>query len=76
MTKTAFIKKKTLPTNREDLNFGKKLENRCIWRLELYGAETLTPESRSEIYWKFGNVVLEKDEDHLDQSCQKRSSIV
>jgi hypothetical protein len=46
VTTAAFIKKKTLLTNIEDLNLSKKLEKRCIWRLEVYGAETWTPESR------------------------------
>jgi hypothetical protein len=35
MKKAAFIRKKTLLTNREDLNLRKKLEKCCIWRLEL-----------------------------------------
>jgi hypothetical protein len=47
--KAAFIRKKTLLTNREDLNLRKKLEKCCIWRLESYGAETWTPEIRLEI---------------------------
>jgi hypothetical protein len=47
VTTAAFIKKnKTLLTNIEDLNLSKKLEKCCIWRLELYGAETWTAESR------------------------------
>jgi len=35
MKKAAFIRKKTLLTNREDLHLRKKLEKCGIWRLEL-----------------------------------------
>jgi len=35
-----------------------------------------TTESRSEIAWKFWNVMLEKDgEDQLDQPCEKWKSV-
>ena len=49
MMKAAFIKKKTVLTNEEDFNLRNKQLKCCIWRLELYGAETWTPESGSEI---------------------------
>jgi hypothetical protein len=44
MTKAAFIN-----NNNNNNNNNKKLEKCCIWRLGLYGAETWTPESGSEI---------------------------
>ena len=47
------------------------LEHSFVWWWKLD-----TSESRSEIIWKFRNVVLEKDgEDPLDRSCEKRKSI-
>jgi len=42
------------------------LEHRFVWCWNLD-----TSESRSEIFWKFRNVVLEKVRDQLDRSCEK-----
>ena len=48
-----------------------KKKNSFVWWWNLG-----TSESRSEILWKFRNVVLEKDgEDWLDRSCEKWKSI-
>jgi len=46
--------------------------------MALYGAETWdTLKSRSEIPWKFWNVVLEKDgADQLGRSCEKLWSVM
>ena len=42
----------------------------------VYGTETYSSESRSQIPGKFWNVVLEKDgKDQLDQLCEKWNSI-
>ena len=49
----------------------KKLVNCNILNVAFYAAETDTSESRSEITGKFLNVVLEKDGDQLDHSCEK-----
>jgi len=47
-----------------------------IWSTYLYGAENLeTSESRSEILWKFWNVVLKKERDQLDRSWKKWRSV-
>jgi len=43
------------------------LESNLLWCRKLD-----TSECRSEIPGKFWNVVLEKDGDHLDQSCERR----
>jgi hypothetical protein len=46
------------------------LDHRFIWR-----GQSDTWDSRSEIRWKFWNVVLEKDgKDQLDRSCEKLKS--
>ena len=51
----------------------KKREIKCyIWSIALYGVKLETLESRSEIPWKFWNMVLEKGGgDQLDRSCEK-----
>ena len=60
MAKAAFSKKKTLFTNKLDLNLRKKLIKFYIWSMALYGAETWTLR------------VPKKDgEDQLDRSREK-----
>ena len=58
MAEAAF-NKKTLFTSKLDLNLGKKLIKCYILSMALYGAETWTL------------VVLEKDGDQFDRSCEK-----
>jgi hypothetical protein len=61
----AVFKKKNLSTGKLDLNIRKKLAKCYIWSL------VCMVESRSEIPGKFRNVVLQKDGDQLDRSCEK-----
>jgi hypothetical protein len=70
MPKAALNRKKTLFTNKLDLNLRNKLVKCYIWSIALYGAGTCdTSESRSEIRGKFYNVELYKDgEDRLNRS--------
>ena len=48
--KVAFNKKKTLFTNKLDLNLPKKLAKCYIWRMALYGAETWTLRAADQKY--------------------------
>jgi len=57
-------------TTCRELNEMLHLENSFVWYQNLD-----TSESRSEVFWKFLDVMLVKDEeDHLDRSCEKRRS--
>jgi hypothetical protein len=49
MAKAAFNRKKIPTTSKLDLNLWKKRVKCYIWSIALYGAETYTLESRSEI---------------------------
>jgi hypothetical protein len=73
MAKAAFNKKKILFTSELYFNLRKKLLKCYIWRRACYGAEC---RCRSEIPGKFWNVVLEKDGDHLDRSCEKKRKVL
>jgi hypothetical protein len=74
MVKAAFTKNKNLFNSKLDLNSWKQLLQCYSWSTALYGVESWAT-SRWEIPGKFRNVVLEKDGDHLDRSCDKRRSI-
>jgi hypothetical protein len=50
MAKAAFNKKKTLFTNKLDLNLRKKLVKCYIWSIALYGAETWTLRKTDQNY--------------------------
>ena len=64
-----------LPFNRKFEFYWRKSLVKCyIWGVVLYGPKT--SESRSEIPAKFWNVVLEKDWDQLERSCEKWRSFV
>jgi len=54
-------------------SLSKKLIKCCTWSIALYGAETWTFGKQITNTLLFGNVVLEKDGDQLDQLCEKLS---
>jgi hypothetical protein len=53
MARAAFKRKETLFTSKLDSKLRKKLVKCYIWSIALYGAETWTMETRSEVPGKF-----------------------
>jgi hypothetical protein len=72
MAKAAMNKTKTLFTNEFDLTFLKQVKF-YTWNVALFGAETWTLQNvrRPQTPCKFCSVLLERDGDQLDRSCEK-----
>ena len=76
MAKAAFNKKKIFFYQQIGLKFEEetseilRLEHGSVWCWNLDA-----PGKRSETPGKFWNVVVEKDGDQLDRSCEKRRSV-
>jgi hypothetical protein len=70
--KAAPNKKKTLFTNKLDLNVRKKLVKYYIWSIALYGAKILTHWKADQKYLKsFEMWYWKEGEDQLDRSREK-----
>ena len=69
MAKAVFNKKKTLFTNKLDLNLRKKLVKCYIWSMALYGAETWTLRAADQKYLE--NFEMWCWRTQLDRSCEK-----